>query len=132
MSRSALVTTDHLTRKAVISIRQSTPHQVLTHHERLHLQYALRERAMPLGWRADAMDVMDTDLGLTAVDAAHRAGVKELVTRVTLGQVGSIRSRDGTRLSRHLTDWDPLLDIGGFKGGLLADRDGVDAPATQN
>jgi hypothetical protein len=53
MSRSELVTTDHLTRKAVIYIRQSTPHQVLTNQESLHLQYALRQRAIHLGWRND-------------------------------------------------------------------------------
>jgi DNA invertase Pin-like site-specific DNA recombinase len=132
MRRSELVTTDHLTRKAVISIRQSTPHQVLTNHESLHLQYALRQRAMPLGWRDDDIDVIDTDLGLTAVEASHRAGFKELVTRVTLGQVGIILSLDVTRLSRHLTDWYPLLDICGFKSCLIADRDDVYDPATQN
>jgi DNA invertase Pin-like site-specific DNA recombinase len=132
MSRSELVTTDHLTRKAVIYIRQSTPHQVLTNQESLHLQYALRQRAIHLGWRNDDIDVIDTDLGLTAVEASHRAGFKELVTRVTLGQVGLILSLDVTRLSRNLTDWYPLLDICGFKGCLIADRDGVYDPATQN
>jgi DNA invertase Pin-like site-specific DNA recombinase len=79
MSRSELVTPDHLTRKAVIYIRQSTPHQVLTNHESLHLQYALRQRAIHLGWRNDDIDVIDTDLGLTAVNAAHRAGFKALI-----------------------------------------------------
>jgi DNA invertase Pin-like site-specific DNA recombinase len=132
MSRSELVTTDHLTRKAVLYIRQSTPHQVLTNHESLHLQYALRQRAIHLGWRNDDIDVIATDLGLTAVEASHRAGFKELVTRVTLGQAGIILSLDVTRLSRNLTDWYPLLDICGFKGCLIADRDGVYDPATQN
>jgi DNA invertase Pin-like site-specific DNA recombinase len=108
MRRSERVTTDHLTRKAVLYIRQSTPHQVLTHQERLHLQYVLRQRAIHLGWRDDDIDVIDTDLGLTTVDAAHRAGFRELVTRVTLGHVGIILSSDVTRLSRNLTDWYPL------------------------
>jgi DNA invertase Pin-like site-specific DNA recombinase len=71
-------------------------------------------------------------LGLTAVAAEHRAGFQELVTRGTLGHVGIILSLDVTRLSRNLTDWYPLLDICGFKGGLIADRDGVSDPATQN
>jgi Resolvase, N terminal domain len=125
MSRSELVTPDHLTRKAIIYIRPSTPPQVLTNHESLHLPYALRQRALQLGWRDDDSDVIDTDLGLTAVEASHRAGFKELVTRVTLGQVGIILSIAVTRLSRNLTDWYPLLDICGFKSCLIADRDGV-------
>jgi DNA invertase Pin-like site-specific DNA recombinase len=76
--------------------------------------------------------VIDTDLGLTAVEASHRAGFNELVTRVTLGQVGLLLSLEVTRLSPNLSGWYRLLDIFGFKGCLIADRDGVDDPATQN
>ena len=50
MPTSELVTTQHLTRKAMIYIRQSTPHQVLTNQESLSLQYALKQRAFSLGW----------------------------------------------------------------------------------
>ena len=132
MPRSELITAHHLARKAVIYIRQSTPHQVLTNQESLHLQYALRQRALELGWRDEDIDVIDVDLGLTAVAAEHRSGFKDLVTQVTLSQVGLILSLDVTRLSRNLTDWYPLLDICGYKGCLIADRDGIYDPATPN
>lgn len=132
MSRSELVTVHHLARKAIIYIRQSTPHQVLTNQESLQLQYALRQRALQLGWREDDIDVIDADLGLTAVTAEHRSGFKDLVTQVTLSQVGIILSLEVTRLWRNLTDWYPLLDICGYKGCLIADRDGVYDPATPN
>ena len=46
---SELVTTRHLSRKAVVYIRQSHPHQVLSNQESLRLQYALRQRARDLG-----------------------------------------------------------------------------------
>jgi DNA invertase Pin-like site-specific DNA recombinase len=36
------------------------------------------------------------------------------------------------RLSRNLTDWYPRLDICGYKGCLIADRDGVHDPGTPN
>lgn len=132
MSTSELVTPQHLTRKAVIYIRQSTPHQVLTNQESLQLQYALQQRALDLGWHAEDIEVIDADLGLTATAAEHRTGFKDLVTKVTLGQVGIILSYEVTRLSRNLTDWYPLLDICGYKGCLIADRDGVYDPATPN
>jgi DNA invertase Pin-like site-specific DNA recombinase len=132
MPRSELITAHHLARKAVIYIRQSTPHQVLTNQESLHLQYALRQRALELGWRDEDIEVIDVDLGLTAVAAEHRSGFKDLVTKVTLSQVGLILSLDVTRLSRNLTDWYPLLDICGYKGCLIADRDGIYDPATPN
>src|SRR3989442_10839884 len=65
MHNSDLITPQHLTRKAVISIRQSTPHQVVSHQESLRLQYALGERARQLGWPDEAIDIIDDDLGLT-------------------------------------------------------------------
>ena len=45
MHNSDLITPQHLARKAVIYIRQSTPHQVVSHQESLRLQYALGARA---------------------------------------------------------------------------------------
>src|SRR4051812_38139802 len=79
-----------LGRRAVIYVRQSTPHQVLTNQESLRLQYALRQRARELGWREADIDVIDADLGLSGAAAAHRQGFKDLVARVTLGEVGLI------------------------------------------
>src|SRR6266545_2842749 len=76
--------------------------------------------------------VIDSDLGLSGAAAVHRAGFKDLIARVTLGQVGIVLSSEVTRLSRNCTDWYPLLDICGFKGCLIADRDGIYDPATPN
>jgi DNA invertase Pin-like site-specific DNA recombinase len=132
MTRSELVPVHHLARKAIIYIRQSPLHQVVTNQESLHLQYALRQHARQLGWRDEDIEVIEADLGLTAMAAEHRPGFKALVTKVTLGQVGLILSLDVTRLSRNLTDWYPLLDICGYKGCLIADRDGVYDPGTPN
>src|SRR5437660_4282455 len=132
MHNATLITPQHLTRKAVIYIRQSTPHQVVSHQERLRLQYALHERARQLGWPAEAIDIMDDDLGLTAASAAHREGFNTLVAQVTLEQVGLILSYDVTRLSRNCSDWYPLLDLCGSKGCWIADGDGIYDPATVN
>src|ERR671938_419902 len=132
MHNADLLTPQHLTRKAVIYIRQSTPHQVLSHQESLRLQYALGERARQLGWPDEAIDIIDDDLGLTAATAHHRPGFNTLVAQVTLEQVGLILSYDVTRLSRNCSDWYPLLDLCGYKGCLIADGDGVYDPASPN
>ena len=63
--KSELIKPTHLTRKAVVYIRQSTPHQVVSNQESLRLQYALRERARELGWHEADIDVIDADLGLS-------------------------------------------------------------------
>ena len=132
MSTSELITSQHLQKKAVIYIRQSTPHQVINNQESRRLQYALRQRAESLGWRAHEIEVIDADLGVTAAFARHRTGFQELVTKVTLGQVGIILSSEVTRLSRNCSDWYPLLDVCGYRGCLIADQDGIDDPGTTN
>ncbi len=130
--KSELVSERHLARRAVIYIRQSSPHQVLTNQESLRLQYDLRRRAQELGWREEDVEVIDADLGLSGAAAAHREGFKDLIARVTLGQIGIILSYEVTRLSRNCTDWYPLLDLCSFKNCLIADRDGVYDPASAN
>src|SRR5260370_34180834 len=111
MHNSDLITPQHLARKAVIYLRQSTPHQVVSHQESLRLQYALGARARQLGWPDEALDIMDDDLALTAATAHHRAGCNTLGTQVTFEQVGLIWSYDGARLSRNWSDCDPDFDL---------------------
>src|SRR5213593_137366 len=132
MHNSDLITPQHLTRKAVIYIRQSTPHQVVSHQESLRLQYALGARARQFGWPDEAIDIIDDDLGLTAATAHHRPGFNTLVAHVTLEQVGLILSSDVTRLSRNCSDWYPLLDLCGYRECLIADRDGIYDPGSAN
>jgi DNA invertase Pin-like site-specific DNA recombinase len=130
--KSELVKPAHLARRAVVYIRQSTPHQVVSNQESLRLQYALQQRAKELGWRESDIDVIDADLGLSGASAAGRSGFKELVGRVGLNEIGLILSIDVTRLARNCTDWYPLLDICGLHGCLIADRDGVYDPGSPN
>jgi DNA invertase Pin-like site-specific DNA recombinase len=125
---SDLVTPHHLTRRAVVYVRQSTPHQVLTNQESLRLQYALRQRARGLGWHEADVEVVDADLGLSGASTAGREGFKDLVARVALGEVGLILSIEVTRLARNCSDWYPLLDLCGRHGCLIGDRDGLYDP----
>src|SRR6266704_3278024 len=132
MNTSELVTPQHLQHKAIIYIRQSTPHQQISNQESLRLQYALHQRAQSLGWHADDVEIIDADLGLTGASALHRTGFQELVAKVTLGQVGIILSVDVTRLSRNCSDWYPLLDVCGYRCCLIADNDGIYDPGSAN
>ena len=125
---SDLVTASHLARRAVVYVRQSTPHQVLTNQESLRLQYALRQRARGLGWHEADVEVIDADLGLSGASTAGREGFKDLVARVALGEVGLILSIEVTRLARNCSDWYPLLDLCGRHGCLIGDRDGLYDP----
>jgi DNA invertase Pin-like site-specific DNA recombinase len=132
MSTSELVTPQHLQKKAIIYIRQSTPHQQISNQESLRLQYALKERAQRLGWHAEDIEIIDAELGLTGASAKLRTGFQELVAKVTLGQAGIILSVDVTRLSRNCSDCYPLLDVCGYRCCLIADNDGIYDPGSAN
>jgi len=127
-----VVTSQHLCRKAVIYIRQSTPNQVVNNQESLRLQYALRRRANDLGWEDENIEVVDADLGLSGSTLSHREGFKDVIARVTLGEIGIILSYEVTRLARNCSDWYPLLDLCGFRQCLIGDRDGVYNPGSAN
>jgi DNA invertase Pin-like site-specific DNA recombinase len=132
MNVSEIITAFHKERQALIYVRQSSPHQVLNNQESSRLQYALQQRACECGWNPEDIQIIDADLGRTGSIAQGREGFKELVTRVSLGQVGIIFSYDVTRLSRNCTDWYQLLDLCGYRHCLIGDRDGIYDPATPN
>jgi DNA invertase Pin-like site-specific DNA recombinase len=130
MHHADLLTPQHRARKAVIYLSQSPPHQVVSHQASLRLPYALGERARQLGGPAEAIAIMDDDLGLTAATAHPRPGFHTLLAPVTLEQVGLLLSYDGPRLSRNGSDGYPLLALCGYKGCVRADGAGIYAPAT--
>jgi DNA invertase Pin-like site-specific DNA recombinase len=132
MSITPVVHPHHLSRKAVIYIRQSTGHQVLTNTESQQLQHAMREHARQLGWPDERIEVVETDLGRSAQSTQRRDGYKTLLADVALGQVGIVLSYESTRLSRNCTDWYPLLDLCAYNQCLIADRDGVYDASTPN
>ena len=132
MSMTPVAQPHHLSRKAVIYIRQSTGHQVLTNIESQQLQHAMREHARQLGWPEERIEVVETDLGRSAQSTERRDGYKALLADVALGQVGIVLSYESTRLSRNCTDWYPLLDLCAYNQCLIADRDGVYDASTPN
>jgi DNA invertase Pin-like site-specific DNA recombinase len=132
MNTSDLIQPTHLQRRAIIYVRQSSPSQVINHQESKRLQYALKERAFERGWRKQDTLVIDRDLGLTGSTAVDRPGFQELVSLVSLGQVGIVFAYDATRLARNCTDWYQLLDLCSLRRCLVGDQDGIYDPATAN
>ena len=117
MSAADTIQPTHLRRLAVVYVRQSSPHQTLTHQESLKLQYALQDHARAAGWDPAQVRVIDTDLGMQRCPYQPRdaQGFQELVTLVTLERVGIILAYDATRLARNCTDWYQLLDLCGYR-----------------
>lgn len=126
------VTGSHLQRLAYLYVRQSSLRQVMENTESTVRQYALRERAVALGWPVERIVVVDGDQGQSGASAVDRAGFQELVAAVGLGQVGIVLGLEVSRLARNNTDWHRLLEICALTGTLILDEDGVYDPAAFN
>lgn len=121
------INADHLARKAIIYLRQSSLSQVKHNIESQRLQYALAERASRLGFRQ--VDIIDKDLGSSAASGSRqRPGFQQLLTSVAVGDVGIILSRELSRLSRTDKDWCHLMEICQLFNTLIGDEETVYDP----
>ena len=118
------VTTSHLSRDAYLYVRQSSLRQVFDHGESTRRQYALRERAVALGWPTESIVVIDSDLGRSGADG-DREGFQRLVAEVGMGRAGIVLGLEVSRLARNSTDWHRLLEICALSETLILDEDGV-------
>lgn len=122
----------HLGKDAYLYVRQSTLQQVVSNTESGKRQYALRERAVALGWEIDQVVVIDCDTGQSGASAADREGFQKLVADVGLGKVGIVLGLEVSRLARNSTDWHRLLEICALTDTLIMDEDGVYDPSCFN
>ncbi len=118
----------HLGRPAYLYVRQSSLKQVFENTESRLRQYDLRGRAVALGWPADSVVVIDSDLGKSGASAADRQGFQRLVTDVGLGRVGLVMGLEVSRLARKSSDWHRLVEICALAETLILDEDGLYDP----
>ena len=110
------VQASHLKRNAYLYVRQSTLRQVFENTESTKRQYALRQRAIALGWHEDRIIVIDSDLGQSGASSADREGFQRLVAEVGVGRAGIVLGLEVSRLARNSMDWHRLLEICAITG----------------
>ena len=116
---------EHLNREALVYVRQSTMAQVRFNQESTQRQYALQERALSLGWAEEHIRIIDGDLGISGSGRSKRPGFAQLVTSVSLGEVGAVFGLEISRLARSSADLMKLLELCGLFGTLVIDEDGI-------
>jgi DNA invertase Pin-like site-specific DNA recombinase len=126
------VTSQHLEADAYLYIRQSTPRQVLENTESTQRQYALRDRAVALGWPLARIHVLDGDLGKSGSQSAGRDSFQKLVSEVALGNAGLVMGLEVSRLARNSADWHRLIELCSLSGALILDEDGIYDPSNFN
>jgi DNA invertase Pin-like site-specific DNA recombinase len=117
---------------AYIYVRQSTLAQVRHHQESTERQYALRKKALELGWSETLIRILDRDLGVSGAHTTGRADFKTLVADVSMGQVGAVFALEASRLARSNVDWHRLLELCALTRTLVIDEDGSYDPADFN
>jgi DNA invertase Pin-like site-specific DNA recombinase len=126
------ITDEHQSKLAYIYLRQSTPAQILHHQESTERQYALRGKALELGWSEATVRTLDRDLGLSGAQTTGRTDFKTLVADVSMGQVGAVFALEVSRLARSNADWYRLLELCALTHTLVIDEDGCYDPADFN
>jgi DNA invertase Pin-like site-specific DNA recombinase len=122
------VSASHLKRDAYLYVRQSTLRQVFENTESTQRQYAMRQRAVALGWPLERVHVIDSDLGQSGASAADRKGFQKLVSEVSMGRAGIVLGLEVSRLARNNADWHRLLEICALSDTLILDEDGLYSP----
>jgi DNA invertase Pin-like site-specific DNA recombinase len=126
------VTASHLKRDAYLYIRQSTVRQVFENQESTKRQYALRQKAVAMGWETERVVVIDNDLGQSGAQSVDRLGFQRLVADVGMGKAGIVMGLEVSRLARNSADWHRLLEICALTDTLILDEDGIYDPAHFN
>jgi len=127
---SPKIMVEHLSRGAVVYVRQSTLGQVIEHTESQHRQYALVEAAESHGFAP--VTVIDDDLGRSGSGLVERPGFQKLVAQVCAGALGAVFCIEASRLARNGRDWHHLIDLCALTGTLVIDPDGVYDPRLIN
>ena len=132
MNERAKITASHLSRQAIVYLRQSSAAQVENNRESTERQYALATKARELGWPEDRILVIDEDLGLSGSGSVARSGFARLTAEVALARVGLVLGLEVSRLARNNADWHRLIDLAGLTDTLIGDADGIYHPALFN
>jgi len=127
---SVKITIGHLSRTAVVYVRQSTMAQVTGNLESQRRQYDLAEAAKTAGFAS--VTVIDDDLGRSGSGSMERPGFERLVGMVCSGGVGAIYCIEASRLARNGRDWHHLVDLCALTGALVIDPDGAYDPRLVN
>lgn len=130
MMMHAKITAEHLTRSAIVYVRQSTMSQVLGNLESQKRQYQMAEAAKEAGFAT--VQVIDEDLGRSGSGQMARPGFQRLVAEVCAGAVGAVYCIEASRLARNGRDWHHLIDLCALTGALVVDPEGVYDPRLMN
>jgi excisionase family DNA binding protein len=124
------ITAEHISRVAIVYIRQSTSQQVENNLESRRRQYRLEQRAKEMGW--NEVIVIDEDQGRSGSGSVIRTGFEWILDCVCQGRAGAIFSTEASRLARNGREWHSMLEFCAVVNTLIIDEDGIYDPKSTN
>ena len=124
------IKSQHIGRKALLYVRQSSTYQVNRNLESQKLQYAMRQRLHMLGWQD--IEVIDEDLGRSAAGTVTRSGFERMVAEVCMGKVGAVAAREVSRFARNSREWQQLVEVCRVVDTILVDQETIYDPRQSN
>jgi DNA invertase Pin-like site-specific DNA recombinase len=123
MKMNEKIKPNHLSRKAIIYVRQSSQFQVQNNLESQRLQYNMKIKIEDLGW--NNIEIIDDDLGQSASGTVQRTGFERMVSEVCMGSIGAIVARELSRFARNSREWQHLIEVCRVVDTILIDHDSV-------
>jgi DNA invertase Pin-like site-specific DNA recombinase len=114
-----LITAEHLRRKAIIYLRQSSLEQVEKNTGSQAFQRSQEDLARVFGWPDDLIEVVDEDLGKTGSSVERRSGWKQMLKEIAMNIVGAIFVANISRLGREMLPIEELRILASHHGTLL-------------
>jgi DNA invertase Pin-like site-specific DNA recombinase len=124
------ITPEHLSRRAVVYVRQSSPAQVLHNLESQRRQYELEEQARKAGFAN--VETIDADLGCSAGGHVQRPGFERLMAQILSQEVGAVYFLEASRLARNGKEWHSFIEFCAVVNTLLIDPEMVYDPQLGN
>src|SRR5947209_10621657 len=94
------ITGSHLSRLAIIYVRQSSERQVKENTASAAYQRSFAELARSYGWAEDLIVINDMDLGITGTDIVEREGFKLMRRQIFEERVGAVFCSEFSRVAR--------------------------------
>jgi len=112
--RHSAITAEHLGRKAIVYIRQSSRENAGTAVQRDQVDVA---RAY--GWPEHLIEVLDEDLGKSGSSVQQRSGWQKMLAEIAANSVGAVFVANISRIGREMLPIEELRILAAFHGTIL-------------
>ena len=127
-----LITAEHLARKGMLYVRQSSLEQVERNVGSQAFQRSQVDLARAYGWPDDLIEVIDDDLGKSGSSVERRTGWQRMLEEIAANKVGIVFATNFSRLGREYLALEKLRLLAQYHGTLLCIENRIIDPTDED